>query len=157
MPSRWIMPVMLYYSLDKDWAMWVTTLFYLSTVCVNVYHIIIEASWWISSCLLLFSTTTLYVWNQIRTCCLLLHYHLSPICGQFEGLAHLKKKKLYTGYLTLFKVACRSMYTLVHNATVLKSDTVHQRPLSPSFVFFVTNTVFSLLHFPIIILFIQRE
>ncbi len=34
------------------------------------------------------------------------------------------KKKFYTGYLTLFKVACRSMYTLVHNATVLKSDTV---------------------------------
>lgn len=61
----------------------------------------------------------------------------------------------HTGYLTFlrFKVACRSMYTLVHNTTKgLKSDTVlPATSLTIICLLCHTNTIFSLLHFPIII------
>lgn len=59
----------------------------------------------------------------------------------------------HAGYLTLFKVASRSMHTLVHNAMKgLKSDTVlPATSLTIICLLCHTTTIFSLLHFPIII------
>lgn len=145
MPSRWIMPVMLSYSLDKDWAMWVTTLFYLSIVCVwmclphnyrsILVHILLSPPvFYYHSVCVKPDTDVLFIVTQPSLTNLWSVRGTGPFLLMF----------FHTGYLTLFKVACRSMYILVHNATKgLNLIPFYQRPLSPSFVFFVTQTPFS--------------